>query len=96
MYILITYDVVTEDKAGQRRLRRVARACENIGQRVQNSVFECSLDEAQYVVFRNELKELIDTDKDSLRFYNLGNKYTNKVIHEGTKETYMPNDTFIL
>ena len=96
MLVLITYDVNTEDAAGRKRLRQIARQCVNYGQRVQNSVFECSLDEAQYVVFRNELKELIDIDKDSLRFYNLGNKYTNKVIHEGTKETYMPNDTFIL
>ena len=96
MLVLITYDVNTETAEGKTRLRKVAKQCVNYGRRVQNSVFECSLDEAQYVVFRNELKELIDTDKDSLRFYNLGNKYTNKVIHEGTKETYMPSDTFIL
>ena len=62
MYILITYDVVTEDKAGQRRLRRVARACENIGQRVQNSVFECEVSPAQLVDIRSKLLKIIDQD----------------------------------
>ena len=61
MLILVTYDVNTETEEGRKRLRKVAKCCVAHGQRVQNSVFECSLDEAQYVVFRNELKELIDT-----------------------------------
>lgn len=67
MYILITYDVATDDKAGQRRLRQVARACENIGQRVQNSVFECELAPAQLVDIRNKLLKIIDNESDSLR-----------------------------
>ena len=68
MLVLISYDVNTEDAAGKRRLRRVARQCVNYGQRVQNSVFECLLDAAQYRQVRHLLEELIDREKDSLRF----------------------------
>mgnify|MGYP000466604042 FL=1 len=66
MLILITYDVNTESKDGQRRLRKVAKACVNHGQRVQNSVFECLLQEDQYVLFKHELEKLIDKNADSI------------------------------
>ncbi len=83
MMVLITYDVNTETPAGRKRLRQVARKCVSHGQRVQNSVFECLLDAAQFVVFKSELTSLIDPDLDSLRFYQLGNNYKNKVEHVG-------------
>lgn len=88
MLILVTYDVNTEDEAGRARLRKVAKMCVKHGQRVQNSVFECSLNEAQYVLFKHQLCEIIDAEKDSLRFYNLGNKYQNKTEHFGAKASY--------
>lgn len=83
MLVLITYDVNTETPAGRKRLRKVAKKCVNYGQRVQNSVFECLLDAAQYAVLKNELCSLIDPRLDSLRFYQLGNNYKSKVEHVG-------------
>lgn len=88
MLVLITYDVNTEDAAGRRRLRQVAKQCVNYGQRVQNSVFECVLDAAQYKQVQAQLVRLADLDKDSLRFYLLGNNYHNKVEHFGVKPGY--------
>jgi CRISPR-associated protein Cas2 len=85
MMILITYDINTETPAGQKRLRKVAKACQNYGQRVQNSVFECLLDPAQLTQLRHRLTELIDVEKDSLRFYNLGDKWAGRVDHVGAK-----------
>ena len=85
MLVLITYDVNTETAAGKSRLRKVARQCVNYGQRVQNSVFECNLDAAKCRQVKAILEGLIDTDKDSLRFYYLGDKYKNKVEHIGAK-----------
>ena len=82
MLVLITYDVNTETKAGRTRLRKVAKQCVNYGQRVQNSVFECSLDNAKLIEVQHLLEGLIDKNVDSLRFYILGNKYKNKVIHK--------------
>lgn len=79
MLVLITYDVNTEDAGGRKRLRKVAKECVNYGQRVQNSVFECVLDAAQYRLVKHKLEQLIDTEKDSLRFYNLGNNYQTKI-----------------
>lgn len=96
MLILITYDVNTEDASGRKRLRRIAKECVNYGQRVQNSVFECSLDAAQFRVLKAKLLTLMDSDKDSLRFYNLGNNYKEKIEHYGAKQTYMPDDVIIL
>lgn len=86
MMILITYDVNTETEAGKKRLRKVAKECVNYGQRVQNSVFECILDEAQYRLVRHKLEKLIDKSVDSLRFYRLGNHYKDKIKHIGAKE----------
>ena len=85
MLVLITYDVNTQTEAGRKRLRKVAKQCLNYGQRVQYSVFECQLDAAKCRQVKAVLEELIDQDKDSLRFYYLGDKYKNKVEHIGAK-----------
>lgn len=95
MLVLITYDVNTETNAGKTRLRKVAKQCVNYGQRVQNSVFECILDAAQLRQVRSILENIIDKDKDSLRFYMLGNSYKNKVIHIGVKESMDMNGPLI-
>ncbi len=96
MLILVTYDVNTETSEGQKRLRKVAKACVDYGQRVQNSVFECLLDSAQFAVFKHKLSALIDPQKDSLRFYQLGNNYKNKVEHIGRHPLYQQDDILIL
>lgn len=96
MLVLITYDVNTEDAAGRKRLRKVAKECVNYGQRVQNSVFECLLDAAQYAMLKHKLEALIDKSKDSLRFYNLGNRYQSRIEHIGAKESYEPEGVLIL
>ena len=88
MLVLITYDVNTETAAGRKRLRKVAKKCVDHGQRVQNSVFQCVLDAAQYRIVQNKLLKIADLEKDSLRFYNLGNNYQNKIEHFGTKPSY--------
>ena len=88
MLVLITYDVSTQDKEGKTRLRKVAKECVNYGQRVQNSVFECILDSSQALLLKDKLISLIDEEKDSLRFYYLGNKYQTKVEHCGAKAGY--------
>ena len=85
MMILITYDINTETPAGAKRLRKVAKACQNYGQRVQNSVFECLVDSAQLTQLKHRLTELIDLEKDSLRFYSLGDKWSDRVDHVGAK-----------
>lgn len=90
MMVLITYDVNTEDAQGRKRLRQIAKQCVNYGQRVQNSVFECVLDAAQCRVLQNKLLKMIDADKDSLRFYYLGNHYRTKIEHFGAKQAYEP------
>ena len=96
MLILITYDIDTTTAAGKKRLNKIAKVCSNCGQRVQNSVFECDLDSAMLTLIRKKLLDIIDEDKDSLRFYNLGNKYTGKIEHYGVKETYDPEAELIL
>ncbi len=95
MLVLVTYDVNTETAAGRKRLRKVAKICVNHGQRVQNSVFECLLDAAQYVTFKAELTALIDPETDSLRFYRLGNQYKTKVEHIGRAPQW-PQDEVLL
>lgn len=89
MLIVVTYDVSTETSAGRARLRKVAKQCQNYGQRVQNSVFECIMDEAQFVSFKSSLLKIINEAEDSLRFYRLGNAYHNRIEHYGKKE--VPN-----
>ncbi|MBQ8834116.1 MAG: CRISPR-associated endonuclease Cas2 [Oscillospiraceae bacterium] len=88
MMVLITYDVNTEDAAGRKRLRQIAKQCVNYGQRVQNSVFECVVDAAQCRQLQHKLLKIMDEDKDSLRFYYLGNQYQAKIEHFGCKQTY--------
>ena len=88
MLILITYDVNTETSAGRSRLRKVAKQCVNYGQRVQNSVFECQVDAVKYREIKAVLKKIVDKDTDSLRFYNRGDKYKNKVEHIGAKPSF--------
>ena len=84
---MITYDVKTENENGRKRLRKVAKECENYGQRVQNSVFECIMDAAQCRLVKEKLIHIIDNEEDSIRFYYLGNNYKNKVEHYGIKTT---------
>lgn len=96
MLVLITYDVNTEDSAGRKRLRQIARQCVNYGQRVQNSVFECLLDTAQCRSLQAKLCKIMDPEKDSLRFYYLGNRYESKIEHFGAKVSYDPEDVLII
>lgn len=88
MLILITYDVDATTKAGEKRLRKVAKECVNYGQRVQNSVFECVLTEAQFTILRSAIVTIIDQEKDSVRFYFLGNNWNNKVEYIGKKTSF--------
>ena len=94
MLVLITYDVNTETAAGRKRLRKVAKQCVNYGRRVQNSVFECILDNAQCVTLKSILADIIDESVDSLRFYYLGNKYQTKVEYMGVDRGIAVDDTF--
>lgn len=96
MLVLITYDVNTETAAGRKRLRKVAKQCTNYGRRVQNSVFECILDNAQCLALKTILTDIIDDSVDSLRFYYLGNKYRTKVEHIGVDRGIAADDTLIL
>ena len=96
MLVLITYDVNTETAAGRKRLRKVAKQCTNYGRRVQNSVFECILDNAQLVTLKAILADIIDESVDSLRFYYLGNKYQTKVEHIGVDRGIAVDDTLIM
>lgn len=96
MMVLVTYDVNTASPGGARRLRRVARVCQNYGQRVQNSVFECLVDPQQWAKLRHELLAIFEADKDSLRFYFLGAHWKNRVEHQGAKPAYDPEGTLIL
>lgn len=95
MLVVVSYDVNTETVKGRRRLRRVAKACENRGQRVQNSVFECLLEPAQWTDLRRRLVDEIDQDKDSLRFYFLGKNWRRRIEHVGTKTSYDPEGPLI-
>ena len=96
MLVLITYDVNTETAAGRKRLRKVAKQCTNYGRRVQNSVFECILDNAQCITLKAILEDIIDESVDSLRFHYLGNKYQTKVEHMGVDRGIAVDDTLIL
>ena len=96
MLVLITYDVSTETPSGRKRLAKVAKICCNYGQRVQNSVFECDLDSALFVKVKNSLLKVINEKEDSIRFYNLGNNYKNRIEQFGSKISYDPQDTILL
>ncbi len=95
MLVLITYDVTTETPEGRRRLRQVAKVCENYGQRVQKSVFECLVDPTQWAVMRQRLVKEIVVEEDSLRFYFLGKNWKPRVEHVGAGETYDPEGPLI-
>ena len=90
MMVLITYDVNTQDAYGNKRLRAVAKKCQSAGQRVQNSVFECDVDNSEYIKLKSDLLEIIDLEKDSLRIYLLGNNYSHRIEHFGIKDSYDP------
>jgi len=96
MLVLVTYDVNTETAKSRKRLRRVAKLCENSGQRVQNSVFECLVDPAQWATLRQQLTDEIDPKEDSLRFYFLGKNWQRRVEHVGAKPTYDPEGPLIV
>ncbi|GHU72581.1 CRISPR-associated endoribonuclease Cas2 [Spirochaetia bacterium] len=88
MMVLVSYDVMVTSPGGPGRLRKVAKACTNYGQRVQHSVFECVIDPAQWVQLKNILEKIIDDKKDSLRYYYLGANYKRRVEHVGAKPSY--------
>lgn len=96
MYVLITYDINVTTTEGRKRLRRVAKICENHGQRVQNSVFECLVDPAQWATMKHMLESEFDPSLDSLRYYYLGSNWKHRVEHVGSKETYDPEGPLIL
>ena len=96
MMVLVAYDVNTKSSEGSKRLRRVAKLCENYGQRVQNSVFECLVDPAQWTALRQQLIEETDPQRDSLRFYFLGKNWKRRVEHVGAKPAYDPEGPLIV
>ncbi len=96
MMVVVTYDVSTVSDEGQRRLRRVARVCENYGQRVQNSVFECFVDAAKWISVRSKLVVEINANEDSLRFYFLGDHWKGRMEHVGAKPSYDPQGTLVV
>ncbi len=96
MLILITYDVETVNASGQKRLRRVAKSCQNYGQRVQNSVFECVLDEKTYVTLKHQIEQIIDEKNDSVRFYIMGNNWQHKVVSIGKITSFNVEDDLII
>jgi CRISPR-associated protein Cas2 len=95
MLVLVTYDVSTADAAGKRRLTRVAKACLDFGQRVQNSVFECQVDPAQWEQLKHRLLELYKSEQDSLRFYFLGANWRRRIEHHGSKPSLDPDGPLI-
>lgn len=96
MLVLVAYDVNTVTQGGQKRLRHVAKLCENRGQRVQNSVFECLVDPAQWADLKQKLTDKIDPKTDSLRFYFLGKNWQHRVEHVGAKPSYNPEGPLII
>ena len=96
MLVVICYDVSTVDANGQRRLRRVAKACKNYGQRVQFSVFECEVDPARWTLLRQSLIDEIEPKVDSLRFYFLGANWKRRVEQIGAKKSYDPGGPLIV
>jgi CRISPR-associated protein Cas2 len=96
MLVLVTYDVKTEIAGGARRLRRISKICKDHGQRVQYSVFECLVDPAQWVVFRQQLIDEMEEEEDSLRFYFLGSNWKRRVEHVGAKPAYDPEGALLV
>ena len=96
MMVLVTYDVSTADNSGKTRLRKVAKECQNYGQRVQNSEFEINVDYGTFLKVKDKLLKLVDKDSDSIRFYYLGKNWQNRVEHFGAKETYNSEGVIII
>lgn len=96
MYILVTYDVDTSTKDGERRLRRVAKACVDYGQRVQNSVFECDVTEVQFCLLKDRLSQIIDSSLDSIRIYHLNKSENRRTEVLGIETAYNVNDAMII
>ncbi|NCC08877.1 MAG: CRISPR-associated endonuclease Cas2 [Clostridia bacterium] len=96
MMVIISYDVSTQTADGRRRLRKVAKVCQNYGQRVQNSIFEANLDYGTFLKVKEQLTQIVDEEKDSLRFYYLGNNWHGKIEHIGAKPSYDPEGVIIL
>ncbi|MFZ5623848.1 MAG: CRISPR-associated endonuclease Cas2 [Gemmatimonadota bacterium] len=96
MLVLVTYDVSTETRAGRKRLRAIAKACLDFGQRVQNSVFECVVDPAQWTTLRHRLLGIMNVEEDSLRFYFLGASWRGRVEHHGTKPAVDPDGPLVI
>ncbi len=96
MLVLVSYDVSTTSSEGRKRLRHVAKACQNAGIRVQNSVFECNVDSAQWVVLKNKLENICNPAEDSLRYYYMGTHYQAKVEHFGAKPAIDVETTLII
>lgn len=96
MYILITYDVETVSENGQKRLRQVAKACKDYGQRVQNSVFECEMTEAQFTLLKSRIEGIIDSNLDSIRFYFLKPNDKRRVMALGKITSYDVNEAIII
>lgn len=94
--VIISYDVSTSDPNGKKRLRKIAKECQNHAQRVQNSVFEADLDYSVFLKLKSKLIDLMDSEKDSLRFYYLGNNWHKRVEHIGAKTSYDPEGVIIL
>ncbi len=96
MLVLISYDVSFEERDGVRRLRRIAKACQDYGQRVQYSVFECVVDPAQWARLKDRLLTEMDEERDSLRFYYLGANWKRRIEHVGAKAAYDPEGPLIV
>ncbi|RGN34267.1 CRISPR-associated endonuclease Cas2 [Bacteroides oleiciplenus] len=96
MFILVTYDVDTQSETGAKRLRKVAKECLNYGHRVQNSVFECVLSEAQFLIFKSKIMKIIDYDLDSIRFYFLGKNRSNRIECLGRETSIDVNSELII
>jgi len=94
--VLVSYDVSTVDKRGQARLRKVAKACEDYGVRVQNSVFECVVEPATWVLLKSRLEDIYDPEQDSLRYYFLGSNWEKRIEHLGRTPGFGVSDTLIL
>ena len=96
MMVLVTYDVETMSPTGEKRHRKVAKQCVNYGQRVQNSVFECIVDPAQFAELKYRLTEIIDKEKDSIRFYFLGSNWGGKIETIGVITSFNPESELII
>jgi len=96
MLVLVSYDIATADRAGERRLRRIGKICGEYGQRVQYSIFECMVDPAQWTMMRRRLLDEASLKNDSLRFYFLGNKWRGRIEHHGAKPAYDPEGPLIV